>query len=1051
MTILRSRTARYGAVIAALLLSAGGAWSQVTTANLAGVVQDASGAVIPGAPVNLTEDASGLSYDAETGADGTFNFRALPTGTYTLTIEASGFRGYRATGITLVAGANVRQTHALEVGAITETVEVEGAPPLVATEASEQTESIDNQKVTELPLGRRNVTSLLGLSSGTDVGNGSVRINGLGKSATSVTVNGTDANSNPGEGRAMEQYGGRNYMDVMSIEGVEEVQITRGIQKAENGGALAGGVNLISKRGSNQWHGSAFENYRSHIFNARDPFQTNYDQDTGQILAKNREVFNQFGGSIGGPIIRNKLFVFGLYEGYREYAAQRVAGDVPTNSFREIILDARPEPETAMSLDTLPQANVLRDGDDYTARFEGRANRERTEDHAVIRTDFSPTASSNISFTYSRNRPFGLDPRINLNNGNDRTYEYIQDRYNAQYTQTTSTLVFESRFGWNHADMDRLDSFFNLMNPDFPETIEYWNRIPRFQIQTPTGNLGYNGAEVWYLEGNTYSFDQKVSKISGNHAYKFGGRYIFYGGNRGNPENPRWAFNSIDDMYINLPASSYNQFGSGGPHQSRQYEIGGFVQDDWRVNNKLMLNLGIRYDFYSNNVITPTGANFVTNKNYEQPAGGVGLDFAFGPRRPYDKPIDHDPGANLGPRAGFAYQANDKTVVRGGVGFMFAATINGILRQSTADLDLPRRLIFSQEENIRVGGKYPMVNEEMAPLARAEIQLQGSELAYTTIDTSLQSPYTINYQLNVQRQINDTMMWEIGYVGTRGIKFPMHRRYNLPDRITGIRANPTFIPSGTYVSSDESVMNHSLQTSFRKRMSNNLSFDLHYTYGQTIAYAGGDVGLNYAADATDSNQTFNNLAIERAAVQFDTKHRAVADVIYNLPTLQNMAAPVRAVLGGWQVSGIYRGSTGSPTNLSQGCSQQHACRPDYIGGNLYASGTFGTPRIGSHQDAIYLNRDAFQTIPEINGVAIRPGNAGKALVRAPGQWNVDVNVAKFFNITESMRLQLRAEMFNFFNHVNLTSLNGNRENSDFGTLDNSASMRNMQVGMRLTF
>jgi hypothetical protein len=296
------------------------------------------------------------------------------------------------------------------------------------------------------------------------------------------------------------------------------------------------------------------------------------------------------------------------------------------------------------------------------------------------------------------------------------------------------------------------------------------------------------------------------------------------------------------------------------------------------------------------------------------------------------------------------------------------------------------------------------------------------------------------------------MMWEIGYVGIRGIKFPMHRRYNLPDRLTGIRANPTFSPSGTYVSSDESVMNHSLQTSFRKRMSNNLSFDVHYTYGQTIAFAGGDVGLNYAADATDQNQTFNDLALERAAAQFDTKHRAVADLIYNLPTLSNMSGPVRAILGGWQVSSIYRGNTGSPVLLTQGCGQSHACRPDYIGGDPYASGAFGsTTRVGSHQDFRLLNRDAFLPVPENNNIAIRPGNAGKALVRGPGEWNVDFNVAKFFNITESMRLQVRGEMFNFLNHVNPNNPNGNREASNFGVISGAGAMRNMQVGARLTF
>jgi outer membrane receptor protein involved in Fe transport len=1042
---------RYGLAIAALLLSTVASWAQVSTANLTGTVQDASGAVIPGAAVTLTNDAAGLTYNTETGPAGGFAFSVLPTGTYTLSVQSAGFKAYRSTGIRLVASANVRQVHSLEIGQVTETVEVAGAPPLVATQASEQTESIDNAKVSELPLGRRNVTSLLKLSSGIDTGSGGVRINGLGKSGAGVTVNGTDANSNPSEGRALENYGGRNYMDIMSIEGVEEVQIMRGVMKAENGGVVSGTVNLISKRGSNQWHGSAFENYRSEAFNARNPFQSNYDGD-GRILDKNREVFNQYGGSIGGPIVKNKLFVFGLWEGYREYANQRVAGNTPTDAFRQTILQARPEPETTTNLATINSPNVLRDGDDYIGRWEGAGSRERTEDHFVVRGDYSPTPSSNLSFTYSRNRPFGLDPRFNTGNDNDRTYQYFQDRYTAQFTKTSSTWVSETRFGYNHADMDRLDRFFLHINPDFAETNPFMNRIPRFRVQTPTGNLNLNSAEIWFMEGSTTTIDQKISKIKGNHSFKFGGRMIVTDGNRGNPENPRYEFNSLDDMFSGQVNSTFNQFASGGPHRGRQTEIGGFVQDDWRATSKLMLNVGLRYDYYTKNVITPTSGVMTTNKNLETPIGGVGPDFAFGGRRPFDNPIENDGWVNLGPRAGFAYSANTKTVVRGGIGIMFAGNIPGILRQSTADPDIPRRLQFSRIENDRVGLKYPFTNEEARPLALAEIQNQGTELAYAVIDNNLQNPYTINYQLNIQRSITDTLMFEIGYVGVRGIKFPMHRRYNVPDRVTGIRPNPMVVPSGTYVSSDESVMNHSLQTSFRKRMSNNLSFDFHYTYGQTMAYAGGDVGLNYAADATDGNQTFFDLANERAAVQFDVKHRAVADVIYDLPTLQNLSAPLRAILGGWQVSTIYTGSTAEPILVRQGCSQGHACRPDYVGGSLYTTGSFGTARVGSHQDTRHLNPDAFTKIPEpFGGIAERPGNAGKSLARGIGAWNVDFNVSKSFEISESVRLQIRAEMFNVLNHVNLTSLNGNVENSDFGTFDSAQGMRNMQVGARLTF
>ena len=202
MMLFRFKRLSGAAALAVLLFSASIAWAQVTTANLSGTVQDTSNSVIPGAEVTLTNDDTGLIYNTTSGADGDFLFSVLPTGTYTLGIQTAGFKAYEATGITLAASQNIRQQHTLEVGALTETVTVEGAPPLISTQASEQTESIDNAKVSELPLGRRNITNILRLSSGVDVGGGGLRINGMGKSGAGVTVNGTDANSNPSEGAA---------------------------------------------------------------------------------------------------------------------------------------------------------------------------------------------------------------------------------------------------------------------------------------------------------------------------------------------------------------------------------------------------------------------------------------------------------------------------------------------------------------------------------------------------------------------------------------------------------------------------------------------------------------------------------------------------------------------------------------------------------------------------------------------------------------------------------------------------------------------------------
>ena len=1027
--------------------------AQVTTATLYGTVQDSSGAVIPGGEARVTNDDTGLAYAAPVNGEGDFVFNVLPVGTYTLAIESDGFKAYRSTGIELIASQVVQQTHTLEVGSLTETITVEGRPPLVNTEASEQRESLDEMKVRELPLARRNVTQILKLSTGVDVGGGSLRINGLGKSGTGITVNGTDANSNPSEGRALQQYGGRNYMDVMSIEAVDEVQVMRGIMKAENGGVVSGTINIISKQGTNEIHGSLFENYRSHVFNARNPFQTNYNP-SGALLPKNREVFNQFGGSVGGPVQRNRLFFFATYEGYRETASQRIAGTVPTSALRTTILNALPFQETRLLMDTIPEPSLQLD--EYRGRVEAVGTRRRTENHVIARADFRPTSTSNLSFTYTRNRPFGLDPRYNLNGANDREYTYIQDRYNAQYTLSSATWVSETRFGYNYADMERLDNIFTIQDPDRSETIDWQNRIPRLRLRNVGGTITLGSGEVWLMEGATTTIDQKLTTNRGKHTIKFGARLVHYGGSRTNPENPQYEFLNIEEMQANRINGAVISFGSNGPHSSRMYEFGGFVQDDWRVSQNLTLNLGLRYDFYSNNTVEPTGAIDVTNKNLELPPGADFTNFAFGPRRPRDKPTEHDGWANLGPRVGFAYRLDDqaRTVVRGGVGVMFAAQVPAVLRQSTAGPDIPFRVRYSAQESERLGVRYPFSNEEIVPIAQQDIQASGNELVFSLITPDLQNPYTINYQFNVQRQLTSDLMWEIGYVGTRGVKFPMHRRFNLPNRQTGIRPNPKLIPGGPYfVDMGESVMNHSLQTSARKRFSRNFSFDMHYTWGKTIAYTGGDVGVYYGTDARTGIQDFFNLAIERGNPGYDTTHRAVADLIYELPSFSGSSPIVKGVLGGWQVAGIYSGTTGEPVTISQGCSQGWTCRSDYVGGNLYVGDgvTFGSPRAGSHQDVRYLNPDAFQRVDEVRGIAQRPGNAGNGLVRGPGQWTVDFSLAKSFALTESSRMQLRVDMFNALNRVNLGSLNGNVENSDFGTLDNAGAMRQMQMAIRITF
>ena len=289
-----------------LLSSAPG---QVSTANFYGIATDSSGAVLPGAVVTMTNTETAAVFRKVADGAGEFQFDFLPTGTYNLRIEADGFKVNEAKGITLTAGQQARQTYTLEVGSRSETVSVAASSPLLNTVSAEQQQSIAGSDVAQLPLQRRNISNLLPVGTGVSDAGGALRMNGFGRNGTYYSVDGVNASGNA-EQRSASTYGASNYIDIMSIEGIAEVQTIKGVVPAEYGDALGGHVNIITKSGANQWHGSLFENFQSQRLNARN-----------QLLSTKAPLtFNEFGGSFGGPVRKNRIFVFGDYEGFREAA-----------------------------------------------------------------------------------------------------------------------------------------------------------------------------------------------------------------------------------------------------------------------------------------------------------------------------------------------------------------------------------------------------------------------------------------------------------------------------------------------------------------------------------------------------------------------------------------------------------------------------------------------------------------------------------------------------------------------------------------------------------
>jgi hypothetical protein len=768
-------------------------------------------------------------------------------------------------------------------------------------------------------------------------------------------------------------------------------------------------------------------------------------------------VFNQFGAAAGGRIIRDKLFFFGAYEGYRESAARRVSGTVPTPSYRNEILRAHPSPEMKIHLDMLPLPNVAINDD--VGRFEGVRSAISRENHTITKADYRVVPSGNLAFNYTRMRPFGVDPSYYVNGANDRTFEYVQDRIAASFTLGRPSWTAESRFGWNYSDMARLDAFFNRKDPGGKPERAPWDRsIPRFNVAGPSG-FGSGSAEIWDMDGTTLSIDQKIAHHAGKHSVKFGGRFMHYGGFRSNPENPSISFQNKADFLANTPSAVTPTFGSPY-YTSRMYEFGLFLQDDWRITPKLVLNLGLRYDFYSNMVAKPATDIPVGFYNLTPPTDWTKFD--FGAARDPNHPYQHDPGANLGPRIGFAYNPDgkSKTVFRGGAGVLFSPQMPGAMRQAVAHPIVPFRTSWSLVEARQLGLRFPAYTDDLRTLVEQINARSGTRFPFSAFNPGLENPYSIQYQFNIQRALTSTVMFETGYVGVRGVKFLLHRRVNLPDRITGIRPNPNLLFGGPYyVDQSQNTNYNGWQSTIRKRLTKNLAFDVHYTWSKGLGISGGDIGAYYGSDPSINLQSdFDNLRLDRGPNTGDARQRFLADWIYELPRFENFNRFTKAAMGGWQIAGIFNTRTGEPLTLTQPCPGQH-CRPDHAPSRVnpilpnWESNVTSRCVVGGRCSVQYINREAFVPVPvsPASRIAVRAGNVSNGFLRNPLTWNMDLAMSKNFRLREGVNLQVRADLFNSLNHVNYGSPATDVTSPTFGEINSAGAMRVVQINARLAW
>src|SRR5712691_9362281 len=492
---------------------AANAGAQVLEATLYGVVHDSTGAILPGVSVVVTHQGTNLVRETVSDERGEFALPALPAGPYAIKIELAGFKTYNSQGLTLGAGQTLRQTYVLEVGTLSETVTVSESAPLVQTTSTAQIQSIGTE-VREIPVSRRNLQNVILLASGvssTDnaLGGGRpFRVNGVGDGGNTLTVDGSSAQTNP-ENRGFGNYGGQNQIEILSVEAVAEVQVVKGVLAAEYGGSIGGQVNMITRSGTNQFHGSLLENFQNEAFSARNPF---LPATTPKPAIK----FNQFGGSWGGPILRNRVLFFTSYEGYREESGVTVQGNVATQATRDRMLAALPYPETKLVLDNMPQPNVPIN--DVIGRYTDAKTLVRHDNTFLGKVDFE-AGTGRLSVTASRMRPYASVPRININN--DQQYTNGSKRVATQYVLTKNSWVSESRFGWNRNTLDRFDGFWLAESPTRGAQSDLYNvrkRIPTFSV---SGLFCSADTEILALTYDAYNLDQKVTRLAGAHTLKF--------------------------------------------------------------------------------------------------------------------------------------------------------------------------------------------------------------------------------------------------------------------------------------------------------------------------------------------------------------------------------------------------------------------------------------------------------------------------------------------------------------------------------------------------
>ncbi|HEV2664224.1 MAG TPA: TonB-dependent receptor [Blastocatellia bacterium] len=984
--ILSKRTVLF--TLACLMLCGSLVFGQSTSGTISGTMLDPQGNVLSGATVKIKNLATGAMREVTSNSSGYYRVTGLSPGRYEVEASAQGFAAETRGDLTLTVAEEIVVNFNLKVGVTKENVNVEVQSVTVETTGSTLSGLVDEKKIRDLPLDGRDITQLIFLQPGVVESRGSAQTSNTGRGARfsiggarpsqnlfqidGTTIN--DAlNNTPGSAQGL----------LLGVETIREFRVLTNTFSAEYGRAAGGVFVAVTKSGSNDLHGSVFEFLRNDNLDARQFF----DRCTNALTCKGggKPEFrrNQFGGSIGGPIIKNKTFFFGSYEGLRELKGISTIAFVPSNSARLSVSDPRATP--LLTLFPLPNGTDLGGG---IAQFIGVTPRDSNGDFFTLKVDNQLSASDSLSLRYLvDDSDFVITrffPQFPNQTFNRKTLATIEER-----KFIGSNIVNEARFGFNRSTPSELVP---VPGPNDPGgNISFIAGRPVGELNvTGLSPAGTDRTNPKLFFQNDYQFTDNLFINLGKNNLKMGFSYdrFQFNGRSESRTRGRLRFNSVTDLLAFNPRNSGAL--EGTPLSSdfvrgfRQSLFGIFFQDDFKLTPRLTLNLGARYEFAT----SPDEVNgkIANLRNITDPAVTVGGTFFETPTK------------NIAPRFGFAYDVfgDGRTAVRGGFGIFYEEALFNAYRQAAY-------------------GTLPFI--QTSALSRAQVRaasLPVSPAAFgagtpltEAITFDLRPTYMMQYNLNIQREVFGAVM-SAAYVGSRGVNLFGQGDANTALVPGGPRRNPNFDTIRTAFQGFSSNYN-GLNLSANRRFNNGLQFQAAYTFGKSLDNRSGNSGRQEYSNGQARTFDPYNRRLDYGRSDFDVRHTFTANLTYELPFGKGLDGFAGAALRGWQVNSIVKIATGIPfTPLVDGDpdfdgSTDNSARPDLI----------GDPNTGPRTAEQWYNLSAFAS-PATG----RRGAAGRNIVSGPNFRTVDLSLNKSFALTERLNLQFRAEAFNVLNRTN---------------------------------